>query len=316
MLALGFVILSVIGGLFLAMTLIWLTSIAISNPTIVDVWWSSGMALSMAIYLLASSQQLWSIVLSGMFLFWALRLTLFILITRICKSHTDERYAKMESNWKNQQGDQNQQGEPNMMPIYRKRFVAFQFQTFMQLLLLIPLIVSTYDIEQPENDKNSLNAGAIVFAVLQVLSVLGQWVTDYQVYAFAQKQIAIRKENPNAPRLICKTGLWSYSRHPNYFFEMTIWISFVGYIYSIIIPLFDDNYNLEGNKALAVSQLIVPVLPVIIMFVIFRYITGPITEGASLKKRPVLYKEYIENVPMIFPFIKWPNFVSNMEVLV
>jgi len=294
MLALGYVLLASAGALFCAMTAIWLISIAIMNPTIVDVWWSLGQALAMTGYLLASQRELWCEILSIMFLVWAVRLTLFLLFTRVMKSHVDERYAKMESNW-----------EKEKSSIYGKRFLAFQFQTVMQLLLLVPLMISTYNLEGAQLEGN---IAAYIFAILCGVSVLGQWHADYQVHSFAQEQIAIRKENPDHPKLICKTGLWSYSRHPNYFFEMLIWISYAGYILSITIPIY------KYTDFWSVLKLICPVIPVIIMFLIFRYLTGPLTEGGSLKKRPVLYKEYIENVPMIFPFIKWPNFISNMKV--
>merc|ERR1719189_1717685 len=134
---------------------------------------------------------------------------------------------------------------------------------------------------------------------------------DYQVYELGlRKQEAAKNGDDSLKNAICKTGLWSVSRHPNYFFEMMIWSSFIGQIISGLagsIGQTDSNWTFY-------LRLVLPVLCVIFMFVIFRFITGPLTEGLSLKKRPEIYGEYIRTVPMIFPFVKWPNFISNMKV--
>lgn len=303
-----YVLLSITGFLFIAMTLIWALSIWIQNPTIIDVWWSAGQAITFSAYLvyLADFQsskvsldksEIAIYILIGMICFWALRLSIFLLVTRVMKAHVDPRYANMEKRWNAQQ-----------QKVYLNRFFAFQFQSALQLVLLTPLIIATWMVAVEPTVVFEQNIGTLyIFPIICGISVIGQGLMDYQVYELGlRKQKAAKNGDESLKNAICKTGLWSVSRHPNYFFEMMIWFSFVGQIIA----------GLAGTVTgwTLYLRLILPVFCLIVMFVIFRFISGPLTEGLSLKKRPVVYGEYIRTVPMIFPFIKWPNFISNMEL--
>ena len=45
----------------------------------------------------------------------------------------------------------------------------------------------------------------------------------------ADHQLKVFKADPANKGRVCQTGLWHYSRHPNYFFEWLIWVAFSTY---------------------------------------------------------------------------------------
>jgi steroid 5-alpha reductase family enzyme len=58
------------------------------------------------------------------------------------------------------------------------------------------------------------------------------WLTGLIVEAVADKQLT-QFRNIRQPGQIIQTGLWKYSRHPNYFGEILIWWG----IFIIVLPL-------------------------------------------------------------------------------
>lgn len=93
-------------------------------------------------------------------------------------------------------------------------FIAF-WQVFMLqgvLGLLVGASALFVCLTSPDEDLIWADyLGAVVWLIGMVLEI----VADMQMNAF-------RKEN-GGKGLICKTGLWRYSRHPNYFGESVIW---------------------------------------------------------------------------------------------
>jgi steroid 5-alpha reductase family enzyme len=70
------------------------------------------------------------------------------------------------------------------------------------------------------------------------------WLIGFMIEAIGDAQLAAFKRNPaNAGKLI-QTGLWGYTRHPNYFGEVTLWwgiglmaVSATGGLLGLIGPL-------------------------------------------------------------------------------
>jgi len=82
-------------------------------------------------------------------------------------------------------------------------------------------------------------------------------------------------------------GLWSLSRHPNYFFE---WLNWVG------IALLAINMN--GKWPLGLLALSAPLM----MYWLLRYVSGvPHVEKHLLTTRPTEFREYQKNVNVFFP---------------
>ena len=84
----------------------------------------------------------------------------------------------------------------------------------------------------------------------------------------------------------CRSGLWRYSRHPNYFFE---WLTWCG-IACVAFPA-------AGWLAL---------LQPVVMFVLVRFVSGvPFTELQSLKSRGDDYRRYQRETHAFVPW--WPR---------
>ena len=70
------------------------------------------------------------------------------------------------------------------------------------------------------------------------------WIIGFYFQAVADWQLSVFKSDKNNKGLIIQTGLWKYSRHPNYFGEILMWwgiliitIPFSNSFYFIISPL-------------------------------------------------------------------------------
>eukprot|EP00812_Abedinium_dasypus_P001252 NODE_1150_length_1230_cov_327.306383.p1 GENE.NODE_1150_length_1230_cov_327.306383~~NODE_1150_length_1230_cov_327.306383.p1 ORF type:complete len:330 (-),score=77.58 NODE_1150_length_1230_cov_327.306383:189-1178(-) len=92
-----------------------------------------------------------------------------------------------------------------------------------------------------------LNALDAVAAVLFLLLILGEAVADRQMYVYqTEKYRRIRANEPAGEyaRGFIETGLWAYSRHPNYFCEVTMWWAY--YLFSVAAGLPLINWTLPG----------------------------------------------------------------------
>ena len=108
-----------------------------------------------------------------------------------------------------------------------------------------------------------------------IIGVLYEINSDAQLHRF-------RKENTHQKGII-KTGLWNYSRHPNYYGEILFWWG---------IFLF-------GNAFTGMTYLI---LAPIAMTLMFWYASIPWIEIKILRTRPA-YKDYQKRVHILFPEI-------------
>ena len=116
-----------------------------------------------------------------------------------------------------------------------------------------------------------------IAAAIWILSVLGETAADRQLARF-------RADPANRGRT-CRTGLWRYSRHPNYFFEWLHWFTYVAL--AVGSPL--AWYSLSGP---------------VIMLVFLRWVSGiPYTEAQALRTRGDDYRDYQARTSTLFP---WP----------
>ena len=90
------------------------------------------------------------------------------------------------------------------------------------------------------------------------------------------------------PKGIFRGGLWEYSRHPNLFFELMVWIGFG----------FAGISNGEWESLLA---FVAPLL----LFLIMNYLTVPITEKYIKDTRPE-FDDYCSKTNKYIPFIHIP----------
>jgi steroid 5-alpha reductase family enzyme len=139
------------------------------------------------------------------------------------------------------------------------------FQAFFQALIILTL----YPLLSVQLDVT--NWAFILGSTVFVIGFLMESLADYQLHQFKQTN-----------KGICNVGLWRFSRHPNYFFDFITWIGI-----SIIFC----------TSSLFFISIIGPVT----LFIIFNYITGPITERVSIENHGENYLSYQQKTSFFIP---------------
>ncbi len=128
---------------------------------------------------------------------WSLRLG-FHIVHRTARSADDPRYAKLLRDWGSDAP--------------RRMFWLCQKQALVSIPLALSMIIAAW------NPAPGLHATDILGALVLMLGIAGEALADRQMRAF-------RSDPANRDR-ICDTGLWRWSRHPNYFFEWFGWLAY------------------------------------------------------------------------------------------
>ena len=158
------------------------------------------------------------------------------------------------------------------------RFIAFINDLFgIHLIPTLIVNVSLYPIYEALMSNNLNNLIYIGF-ILIILAVVIQYISDAQMRKF--------KSNESNFGKTMKYGLWKYSRHPNYLGEVSFWFGI--YIFAL------------ASGSTSIWLLACP----IVMLALFVFISCPMMDNRSLKKRPD-YKEYMDKTPqLIMWFVK------------
>lgn len=211
------VIVSSILLVFLYYVLWFVIALVLKNNSVVDIAWGLGFIM-VALFSLAYAEQITvrALLVTGLVLIWGGRLT-FHILKRNWGKPEDFRYA----NWRQEWGK---------WVIPRAFLQIFVLQGVILLLIAHPVILIN-----TAADSN-----------LYILDGIGLliWVIGFIFESVGDKQLADFKKDRNNRGRIIKSGLWKYTRHPNYFGEATMWwgifvIGLAGGIpwYAIISPL-------------------------------------------------------------------------------
>lgn len=185
--------------LVIVYTTCWfIASLFLKRNDIADIAWGLGFIL-MGAFLLINSATISNryILIFSLVSLWGLRLSIYILIRNKNKSE-DFRYFQ----WRNEWGKW----------FYIRSYVqVFLLQGGLMLLISTPLIIVSY------NNQTSLNWLDWIGLFIWLIGYFFQVVSDYQLFKF--------KKNIENKGKIITSGLWKYSRHPNYFGEAVMWWS-------------------------------------------------------------------------------------------
>lgn len=176
----------------------WLVALSQEDNSIVDILWGPGILLaSLSGYLLSGSDSLVALQLVLLTGVWAARLAGQIALKNR-GTKEDRRYAA----WRKQWGD---------AAWWKSLVIVFGFQGLLMLVIALTSLavsVSPYEV----------HPGAVELAGMGVflIGLLCETIGDYQKYEF-------RRLPRNRGKLLT-TGLWRYTRHPNYFGEALVWV--------------------------------------------------------------------------------------------
>lgn len=227
---------------------------------IVDVMWSFCILVN-SVYCAVIQQQgdEWTRLLMGMIgVLWFGRLGWHLLVRYAHETKEDGRYASMRA-----------ASGKFATPVF---LIFFIFQAGLALLFSLPMWWLT---QIPTRDWSQFHGFVLLGAAIWLLLALwGESTADRQLAQFRQSAHNHGKT--------MRTGLWAYSRHPNYFFEWLHW-----FVYPII-----------GIEAGLYGLWLYPIL----MFLFLYYVTGiPFTEKQALLSRGDDYRLYQQQTSLFFP---------------
>ena len=203
------------------------------------------------------------LIIAAMISAWALRLGLYI-AGRTAGISDDPRYAKITDDW----GDQAES----------KMFWFLQLQAFFGVFFVLAVALAA------ANPVPSWSAGATLGSIVFVVGIAGSAVADRQIARFKAAKVS-----GNTDKMVCDDGLWAYSRHPNYFFEVVIWSSF-----AITALNFSGDWN-WGFLA---------ILSPLCMYWLLRYVSGVPPLGQHMVSR--YGNEYRDYQARVSVFCPWP----------
>ncbi|MGB4812129.1 MAG: DUF1295 domain-containing protein [Methylophilaceae bacterium] len=238
----------------LAFTFIgWLLSLARRNVTHVDSMWSLFFMISAyTTALLSSDLTNRKMIVLILISLWGLRLCIY-LTWRNWGPHEDGRYAEIRQN-----------NAPNFW--LKSIYIVFGLQAILAWIISISL----YAAIDSSVAFNFIDYFAIaLFAFGFTWEVLADW------------QLANFKESPSNKGKVLNTGLWRYSRHPNYFGECCLWWAF--YLF-----------------ALATGAWWAIVSPILMTLLLLKVSGVSLLEQTIVNRRPA-YVEYIKSTNAFFP---------------
>jgi steroid 5-alpha reductase family enzyme len=234
----------------LAIALItWTVSVVKRDASIVDAVWSLmilGCGLVYAAALPPRGQSaIWMLALAAL---WALRLSIYI-AWRKWGEPEDRRYRAIR--------ERNQPGFAA-----KSLYLVFGLQALLAWIVSAPLL----------GVQDAGPAGAVGLA-LAAFGIAFESIADWQVARF-------RASRPE-PQRVLDTGLWRYSRHPNYFGEFCVWWGF----------------GVAAASAGAWWALVSPLL----MTLLLLRVSGVTLLEKDLSTRKPAYREYMQRTNAFFP---------------
>lgn len=205
----------------------------------------------------APSMNWGSLVLAAFIVLWAARLGTFLFV-RIKKNKEDKRFASIK-------------------PSPTRFFMAWTLQG-MWVSLCAMCALTAIASNQGVVINQFFYAGALVFVTGLAMEIIADW------------QKSVFRENPKNKDQFIQHGLWSYSRHPNYFGEIILW----------------TGISIMSFSSLSGWQYITLISP-IFTYVLLVYISGvSILEASGMEKWGHLesYRLYVRNTPSLIPFSK------------
>lgn len=224
-----------------------------------DITYASSFALLAFISLLiGGNATVYKVVLVLMVTSWALRLGGFLLY-RVMQTGKDERFDQMRDNF-------------------------VKFGTFWLIQAITVWVVSlAFIVVLAKDERLTFGAVSIVGFIVWLIGLAIEAAADFQKSAF--------KANPANRGKWVDTGLWKYSRHPNYLGEITCWIGVFVYC----------------STALDGIEFLTAISPIFI-FLLIRFVSGvPILEKKYNEryKNDAKYAEYKKKTGLLIPGIKF-----------
>jgi steroid 5-alpha reductase family enzyme len=237
----------------------------VKDNSIVDMFWGIGFVIgSLATLLFTPNPTVLSYVITAFIFIWGMRLSI-RLIKRNWKKPEDFRYQ----NWRKEWGD-----KVVIMAFFRVFMVQGIINFVVGSASYAAIRFNTFEFEGP------IMFTAITGLVISFIGLFFEVVGDEQL-----RRHILRKE-----KKLMDTGLWSLTRHPNYFGEIMIWVG----LYVTGLVLIDSQISMIFYGILIIS-------PLLMSLVLIKISTPMLEKHMSTYDG---WDEYSKHTPIIFPWGK------------
>jgi steroid 5-alpha reductase family enzyme len=240
---------------------LWLVSLRTRDPSFIDAAWGLGFVViawvSFAVTdagpdrrpLLLAITTLWGLRLAG-YLFWRWR-----------RNGPDRRYVAMMRRASN----------PTLFTLTH----VFLLQGALMLVVSLPV-----QLGMAGDHPDALGVAQYLGAALAVAGIALETIADLQLVRF--------KADPANDGKVLDTGLWRYTRHPNYFGDFCVW-------WGIFLVSLSTAASIAGIVG-----------PLVMSFLLMRWSgVGPLEH--HLRRRKPGYEEYVRRTSPFFPLPPKPG---------
>lgn len=217
--------------IFIYATTWFFISVYIKRNDVADIAWGIGYIILCIFLFIRYPSSPVNNVLYSLVTAWGLRLSLHIYVRNKNKTE-DFRYKAWRDEW----------GKSFYLRSYLQ---VFLLQGLFLLIIISPVI-------------HAVVRGFIQWNFFTWIG-LCCWITGFYFQTVADWQLAVFKSNQKNKGLIIQTGLWKYSRHPNYFGEILMWWA----IFIITIPFANSFYFIVSPLTITLLLVFVSGIPML-----------------------------------------------------
>jgi steroid 5-alpha reductase family enzyme len=212
-------------------TLWFIVSLIKKRNDVADIAWGLGFIVICLWLFLTQILTPISALVYGLVTLWGLRLAVHIGRRSTGKAE-DFRYKKWREEW----------GKYFLIRSYLQVYIL---QGFFMLIIALPILIA--GIAPPQYINAFTVGGGVIWSIGFAFEAIG----DYQLSVFVKT-----KQDKND---IMQTGLWRYTRHPNYFGEVLLWWG----IFIITLPLQNGFWGIISPLTITFLLLFVSGIPML-----------------------------------------------------
>lgn len=235
------------------MLVLWVVSLLVRNASIIDLVWGLGFVLVgwTTLYVAEAEARAWLPVC--LVTIWGARLSAYLAIRNHGKPE-DYRYRAMREK-------------------HGRRFALVSLLTVFLLQGVVMWVVSL-PLQLAHVDGEAWLWLQVLGVVLFLNGLLFEAVGDWQLARF--------KADPENQGKVMRTGLWAYTRHPNYFGDFCVWWG----LYLVVLGGGAPWWTVVGP---------------VVMSLFLMKISGVTLLEKSLREKKAGYADYVESTNAFFP---------------
>lgn len=182
--------------LFFYMSTWFVLSLVKKRNDVADIAWGLGFVLlAWVSFFLGQAQDIRGILVGFLISIWGIRLAWHIYVRNRNRTE-DYRYLKWREEW-------------GKWFYLRSYLQVYLLQGILLFLIVLPVLFINKDVGR-------------TFGLLDLIG-LGVWLCGFVFESVGDAQLARFIKDPSNKGKLMRSGLWHYTRHPNYFGEVTMW---------------------------------------------------------------------------------------------